>query len=70
MFDYTKETLEAFEKINPKAKGTKNSAAPGNLFIVREDFKKLDAKKAEKFHSIVAKNLNRYEKAYTQHRYP
>ena len=43
--------------MDPKAKGTKNSAAPANLFTVREDCKKLDAEKAEKFHSIVAKML-------------
>ena len=57
IFEYIKETLDTSEKMEPKAKGTKNSAAPGNLFIVREDFKKLDAKKAEKFHSIVANFL-------------
>ena len=28
MFDYSKETLEAFYKMDPKAKGTKNSAVP------------------------------------------
>ena len=43
--------------MDPKANGTKNSAEPANLFTVRGDFKKLDAEKAEKFHSIVAKLL-------------
>ena len=57
MFDYIKVTLEAFEKMDPKAKGNKNSAAPAYLFTMREDSKKLDAEKAEKFHSIVAKML-------------
>ena len=57
MFDYIKETLEAFKKMYPKEKGTKNSAAPANLFTVREVCKKLDVKKADKFHSIMAKIL-------------
>ena len=43
--------------MDPKAKGTKNSAAPASFFTVREDCKKLNAEKAEKFHSIVSKML-------------
>ena len=35
MFDYIKETLEAFDKMDPKAKGTNNSAAPAKFFTVR-----------------------------------
>ena len=66
MFDYIKEKLESFEKMDLKAKRTNNSAAPVNLFTMGEDCKKIDAEKAKKFHSIVAKILFT-EKGWTRH---
>ena len=35
MFDYTKQMMETFDKIDPKETGTKSSAAPTNLFFVK-----------------------------------
>ena len=37
MFEQIKETIEIFEDLDPKSKGTKASVAPYNLFIVRDD---------------------------------
>ena len=41
-------------KIYTKEKGKKKSAAPANLFTVKEHYKKLDKECSEQFHSIVA----------------
>ena len=41
MIEYLMEILAAFEKANPKATGTKTSAAPDNIFVVNEETKKL-----------------------------
>ena len=49
-----KAILETFDKIDTKAKGTKKSAAPENLFIVQKECKKLDKERSDQFHSIVA----------------
>ena len=57
MLDYVEEILTAFDKADPKAAGTKTSAAPENLFIVNEDSKKLSANRAVEFHNLVAKTL-------------
>jgi hypothetical protein len=57
MYDYVDEILEAFDKADPKASGTKSSAAPVNLFRVDEDCNKLVSNKAIEFHNIVAKTL-------------
>jgi hypothetical protein len=57
MFDYIDEIITAFEKIKPKASGTKATAAPDNLFKVDEDCEKLKPLKAQTFHNIVAKTL-------------
>jgi len=57
MIDYIKETLAAFEKVAPKVKGTKTSAAPKDLFVVDDDSPKLDEKRAVAYHNIVAKVL-------------
>ena len=54
MFDYIKEIVQAFEKADPNATGTKSTAAPENLFIVDEDCKKLGPNKAVNFHNLVA----------------
>ena len=43
--------------MDPKATGTKTSAAPLNLFVVKEDCTKLTKEKSEQFHSVVAKML-------------
>ena len=57
MFDYVEEIIKAFEEADPKAKGTKSSAAPESLFKVDEDCEKLNRSKAEEFHMLVAKTL-------------
>ena len=55
MFDYIEEIIKTFEEIAPEVCGTKECAAPKNLFVVDEDTPKLDKAKAEKFHSLVMK---------------
>ena len=57
MFKYLRECWEEFLKMIPNVKGTKTSAAPSNLFTVNEDSPKLDKRKAEQYHSLVAKLL-------------
>ena len=57
MFDYIEELLNAFDKEEPKAKGTKSSAAPNDLFRVDEDSEKLQSNKAVVFHNLTAKTL-------------
>ena len=57
MYDYVEEILTAFAKADPKAAGTKSSAAPDNLFKVNEDCEKLHTSKAVEFHNLVAKTL-------------
>ena len=57
MFENLKAILETFDKIDTKAKGTKKSAAPANLFTVKEDCEKLDKERSEQFHSIVVQVL-------------
>ena len=37
MFDYIKEILETFDKIDPKSIGTKSGVDPTHLFVVRDD---------------------------------
>ena len=54
---YMKEVLAEFERIMPKEKGTKSSAAPANLFVLDKDCEQLDKEKAEQYHSLVAKML-------------
>ena len=55
MLDYVREIIADFEKAAPKEEGTKLCAAPKDLFKVDEDCEKLSARKADKFHSLVAK---------------
>jgi hypothetical protein len=57
MLDYIEEILAAFEVAEPKASGVKSSAAPDNLFTVNLECEKLDSKKAQVFHHLVAKTL-------------
>jgi len=57
MQQYIDEILEAFDKAEPKGKGTKTSAAPETLFKVNEDCPKLKPDKAKMFHNLVAKML-------------
>jgi hypothetical protein len=57
MIPYMKECLEAFDKATPEDSGTKTSAAPSDLFTVCKDSELLSTKRAEEFHSIVAKVL-------------
>ena len=57
MLDYIKEYLAAFDKAAPKERGIKTSAAPSDLYTVRQDSAKLVKAKSEQFHSIVAKVL-------------
>ncbi len=55
--DLRREMLEVFDKMAPDQSGTKPSAAPRDLFVVNENCDKLDKKKSEQFHSLVAKML-------------
>ena len=49
--------MDTFDKIDTKATGTKLSAAPTNLFVVRDDCIKIETKNSEQFHKVVAKTL-------------
>jgi hypothetical protein len=51
------EILNAFDKAEPEGAGTKNRAAPADLFKIHEDCDKLNDKRATDFHNIVAKTL-------------
>jgi hypothetical protein len=57
MLDYVDDILAAFDKAEPKCRGTKTSAAPYSLFKVDEDCEKLAQAKAVEFHNLVAKTL-------------
>ena len=57
MFDYVDDLLRDYKKAAPDEHGTKSSAAPRNLFVVDDDCEKVDKKKAEQFHHLVAKTL-------------
>ena len=57
MLNYVEEILTAFAKADPKATGTKSSAAPENLFVVNEECEKLSTDKSVHFHNLVAKTL-------------
>jgi hypothetical protein len=57
MLDYVDEILTAFQAVDPKATGTKSSAAPDDLFKVDDDCEKLDPQQAQAFHNLVAKTL-------------
>ena len=57
MLDYIEELFKTFNKMDQKATGTKTSAAPSNLFVVKEDCTKLTKEESEKFHSVMAKIL-------------
>ena len=57
MFDYVKEIMLAFDKIDSKGNGIKLSAAPADLFKVDEDATKLGTQRAKDSHMIVAKTL-------------
>ena len=57
MLNYVKEILTAFAKADPKATGTKSSAAPDNLFVVNEECEKPSNDKSVQFHNLGAKTL-------------
>jgi hypothetical protein len=57
MLGYVDEILTAFDKADPKGRGTKTSAASENLFKIDEDCEKLPPNKAVEFHNLVAKTL-------------
>ena len=57
MLNYVDEILTAFAKADPKATGTKYSAALENLFVVNEECEKLLTNKSVQFHNLVAKKL-------------
>jgi hypothetical protein len=57
MLDFIDDIITAFDKADPTGSGTKTSAAPENLFKVDEDCAKLRPKKAQEFHTLVAKTL-------------
>ena len=54
---YIEECLKNFDEIMPNVKGTKDLAAPQNLFEINVDAKKLPKIKREQIHSLVAKVL-------------
>jgi hypothetical protein len=58
-FQYLEGVVESFKKIepSPKNQSKKTSAAPEDLFKIDEDCEKLDKRKKEQFHNIVAKML-------------
>ena len=49
--------MGCLDKAEPKASGTKSSAAPLNMIFVDEDCEKLSKNKYETFHNFVAKML-------------
>jgi hypothetical protein len=57
MFDYINEILTAFDKAEPKVRGTKTSEAPDSIFKVDENCEKLKQDKDVEFHNLVAKTL-------------
>ena len=57
MFNYIKEILAEFDAVDPKATGTKASAAPDELFKVNEKCEKIGTKLATAFHTLVANTL-------------
>jgi hypothetical protein len=57
MIDYVEEVLTAFSEADPKANGTKTSAAPEDLFKINQDSPKLDSSLPATFHTLVAKIL-------------
>jgi hypothetical protein len=57
MFDYVDDLLRDHKKAAPEEHGTKTSAAPRDFFVVDDDCEKLDKKKAEQFHHLVANAL-------------
>ena len=63
MLSYIEDVLTAFDKSYTKVKGTKSSTAPKNIFVVNEDYKKLDQGKVVDFHNLVAKALYDTNKA-------
>ena len=64
MFDFVDDLLRDYKKAAPEEHGTKTSAAPRNLFVVDDDCEKLDKKKAEQFHHLVAKTLFATKRAW------
>ena len=56
MFNYTKEMVDDFTNINPTNKTAPNPAA-SHLFKVNEEAEILDEKRAQTFHTYVAKAL-------------
>ena len=57
MFKQIKEIIEIFEELDPKSKGTKESAVPSNFLIVRDECPKLSEKLSVGFYRVVAKML-------------
>ena len=41
MISYIEDIINTFNKLDPKGKVPKSSAAPNNIFVVNEDCKKL-----------------------------
>ena len=54
MLSYIKNIITAFDKEYQKKKITKSSASPNDIFVVNEDWKKLDQEKVVEFHNLVA----------------
>ena len=57
MINFLDIILIAFNKVETKGGGTKTSAAPENIFKVREDCEKLPQNKTVQFHNLVANTL-------------
>ena len=57
MLDYIEAVINTFDKIDQKATETKTSAAPSDLFVVKENFTKLTKEESEHFHIVVENML-------------
>ena len=56
MYKYLDEVLASWEKLSSST-GTKESATPSKLYVVRDKAELLDKKHKEGFHTVVAKML-------------
>ena len=57
IMEYIDEIMNAFNKIDPRNRSTKSSAAPENLFKVDKDCEKISQDKAKGLHNLVANTI-------------
>jgi hypothetical protein len=63
MFNYVNDIITAFDKAEPKCRGTKTSTAPDSLFKVDENCEKLKQDKAAEFNNLVVNTLYSIKRA-------